>query len=279
MRLTSALFWVSCAWSTCVATPTPPSLAKDAAVSSTVPMSRMSVTLPGEERPVTYTTAPASARHSEMPLPIPRLAPVMIVTNPESVLCSAEPQMRTVLTMPSAGTEPGAETPGMLLQSPFSIPSGGCSGPCGGTFRSAFGRKAAHLARARTSRARSAAWRASSSASRADLRPVSLSSFRAYALATVFNALAWPLLSSNSLKSATASCPAFRAPSASFCMTWASASVCSTIAWPFLLPASFESDTPSVAFSTAPLLSLLARWALATCLHALPLTALSLAAS
>mmetsp|Transcript_38284 Transcript_38284/g.114359 ORF Transcript_38284/g.114359 Transcript_38284/m.114359 type:complete len:215 (-) Transcript_38284:429-1073(-) len=210
-----------------------------------------------------------------MPLPIPRLAPVMTQVSPASILFSALPQRRTALTTPSEGMLLGAMTPGMLLLMPLVMPSTGCSGPFAGTLRSAFGLRSAQVVRARISAARSDAWRAKTSASRADLRPDSRSSFRAYAPATALSALAWPPLSSSSLKSATASCPALSAASPSFCMTCASARVCKASACPFLLAASFSSDTPSVAFSTAAFASFLARDARAICLHALPLTSFS----
>mmetsp|Transcript_68331 Transcript_68331/g.153100 ORF Transcript_68331/g.153100 Transcript_68331/m.153100 type:complete len:215 (+) Transcript_68331:875-1519(+) len=210
-----------------------------------------------------------------MPLPMPRLAPVMTQVSPASVLCSALPQMRTVLTTPCAAMPLGTVAPGMLLHIPLVMPSGGFSGPLVGSFLSAFGLRLAHVARASTSAARSLAWRAKTNASRADLRPVSLSSLRRYAPARALCAMAWPLLSSSSLKSAMASLPAFSAASASFCMTCASVKVWRASAWPFLLPASFASDTASVAFSTAAFPSLRVRFARAICLHALPLTSLS----
>mmetsp|Transcript_103301 Transcript_103301/g.274760 ORF Transcript_103301/g.274760 Transcript_103301/m.274760 type:complete len:234 (+) Transcript_103301:1006-1707(+) len=169
----------------------------------------------------------------------------------------------------------GTVEPGMLPGMPFVMPSGGASAPFVGNFRSAFGRRLAQVARARTSAARSLAWRAKTKASRADLRPVSLSSFSRYAPAREFSAWAWPTLSSSSLKSATASLPAFSDASPSFCMTCASARVWRANACPFLLPASLKSDAASVAFSTAAFPSFLARDARDICLQAFPFTSLS----
>mmetsp|Transcript_97381 Transcript_97381/g.280961 ORF Transcript_97381/g.280961 Transcript_97381/m.280961 type:complete len:253 (+) Transcript_97381:215-973(+) len=108
----NALFCASWLWSTCMATPAPPNLAKPGAKMSTLPGADPSLGLPAVERPATYTIAPDSASICATPLPTPRLAPVTTVTNPANFFDSAVPQIRCVETQAAAGPAPGPETPG-----------------------------------------------------------------------------------------------------------------------------------------------------------------------
>mmetsp|Transcript_41558 Transcript_41558/g.115602 ORF Transcript_41558/g.115602 Transcript_41558/m.115602 type:complete len:320 (-) Transcript_41558:195-1154(-) len=231
----------------CSATPTPPILGNRAAVSLTVPFRWGSVIFPGADRPVTYTTAPASARIVDIPLPMPRLAPVTMATDPTKCFASAEPMTRVALTQGSplslAVATPVA--PGMQLAVRRST-------GLGGTRASGCGRRQAQVARATASPRRSPAWRNSSSASRAAHRPSAASPRSWRAPAAAFNAEAWPGRSPSSLKSAAPSSAAFSAPSPSRRQSCTSASVCRAAASPRLAPALRCSSAASCAFARAP---------------------------
>ena len=82
-RSNSAATASSSRWSHCTAIPMPPRAPISRAVAPIVPGSGWSDS--SSDRPVTYTVAPAAPSSSAHPLPIPRLAPVTMATEPASV--------------------------------------------------------------------------------------------------------------------------------------------------------------------------------------------------